>query len=81
LKQEFYVSSADDIAWLKSQLVELQSQLAFQEDTVHALNAVVTRQQQQIEHLNELCSNQKYQLEHISHEMGKGVAAEKPPHY
>ncbi|MEE8060057.1 MAG: SlyX family protein [Pseudomonadales bacterium] len=71
----------DDISWLKEQVVDLQSQLAFQEDTIQALNTVVTRQQQQIEQLNELCNSQKSQLEHMASEMEGGVTEEKPPHY
>lgn len=71
----------DDIRWLKQQLVDLQSQLAFQDDTLTVLNDIVTRQQQQIEHLNELYNNQKQQLEHISGEMDKNTGEVRPPHY
>ncbi len=75
------MTESDDIRWLKEQCVDLQSQMAFQEDTIQALNEVVTRQQQQIEHLNELYNNQKLQLEHISSEVGKDMSDDKPPHY
>ena len=75
------MSELETIDWLKAQCVDLQSQLAFQEDTIQALNDVVTRQQQQIDNLNELYNQQKSQLEHISNEMEKGAGAEKPPHY
>lgn len=66
---------------LRQQLIDLQSQLAFQEDTLQALNAIVTRQQQQIDNLNELCRDQKNQLDALS--AGSGGAAEDlpPPHY
>lgn len=66
---------------IKQQLVDLQSQLAFQEDTMQVLNDVVTRQQQQIENLHELCSSQKSQLDEISSDMGKDDLDERPPHY
>lgn len=71
-----------ELAQLQQQMVELQSQLAFQEDTISALNQVVTRQQRQIEHLNELCMSHKSQLELLSSdaESSRGVSA-KPPHY
>lgn len=66
---------------IKQQLIDLQSQLAFQEDTVQSLNDVVTRQQQQIENLHELCSSQKLQLDEINSDMGKNDLDERPPHY
>lgn len=75
------MNNAEEISWIKQQLMELQSQLAFQEDTIQALNDVVTRQQQQIENLNEISSSQKFQLEHISSEMEKTETNERPPHY
>lgn len=75
------MSEADDIRWLKAQLVDLQSQLAFQEDTIQTLNDVVTGQQRQIEQLNELCNQQKIMLEHMSDALGKHSGADKPPHY
>ena len=66
---------------IKQQLIDLQSQLAFQEDTVQSLNDVVTRQQQQIENLHELCSSQKLQLAEINSDMGKNDLDERPPQY
>ena len=71
----------DEMDWVKQQLIDLQSQLAFQEDTIQSLNDVVTRQQQQINNLDELCRNQKSQMELMSSEMGKEAVDEKPPHY
>ena len=70
-----------DIHWLREQVVDLQSQLAFQEDTLQTLNAIVTRQQQQIEYLNELCTVQRSQLDRLASDMAPGVAVDKPPHY
>lgn len=70
-----------DMEQLQEQVVELQSQLAFQEDTIGALNEVVTRQQAQIENLHEWQLNQKEQLQSINDEMSKDVVDEKPPHY
>ncbi|HEB28888.1 MAG TPA: SlyX family protein [Porticoccus sp.] len=71
----------DEMDWVKQQFIDLQSQLAFQEDTIQALNEVVTRQQQQINNLDELCRNQKSQMELMNSEMGKEALDEKPPHY
>ena len=70
-----------DLEWLTRQIVDLQSQLAFQEDTLHALNDVVTRQQQQIENLHELCNAQKNQLVSLSDEIAGAEPDERPPHY
>ena len=75
------MASNDDINWLKEQMVDLQSQLAFQEDTLKTLNSVVTRQQQQLEQLNELCHSQKNQLELLANEVEGGGVEERPPHY
>lgn len=66
---------------LRSQLVELQSQLAFQEDTLGALDAVVTRQQRQIERLLALWEAQSLQLEQITSALEQDVADDPPPHY
>lgn len=72
----------DDIAWLKQQLIELQSQQAFQEDTVQALNDVVSSQQQQIERLNELYQHTTAQLALLIEESGIVEGRqERPPHY
>jgi SlyX protein len=75
------VADNDELDWVKQQLIDLQSQLAFQEDTLQSLNDVVTRQQQQINNLNELCKSQKSQMELMSSEMGKDTLDERPPHY
>jgi SlyX protein len=75
------VAKNSDMEQLQEQVVELQSQLAFQEDTIGALNEVVTRQQAQIENLHEWQLNQKEQLQSINDEMSKDVVDEKPPHY
>ena len=66
---------------LRNQVYELQSQLAFQEDTIHALNAIVTQQQQQIERLNEMLTQLKSQVEAANDSRPGQVIDEKPPHY
>jgi SlyX protein len=47
---------------LNAQLVELQTQLAFQEDALQALDDVVTRQQQSIDRLMQLQQRLERQL-------------------
>ncbi|ARN76186.1 hypothetical protein BST96_20025 [Oceanicoccus sagamiensis] len=75
------VTSPTELEQLKEQLFDLQTQVAFQEDTLQALNDIVTRQQQQIENLHELSKSQKSQLELMTEEMGGAQLDEKPPHY
>ncbi|MGK0440932.1 MAG: SlyX protein [Pseudohongiellaceae bacterium] len=65
----------------KEQIIDLQSQLAFQEDTIHTLNHIVTEQQQQIERLNEMINQIKSQLEVNNDNQSGESLAEKPPHY
>lgn len=74
-------SDTEMIEELRQQLVDLQSQLAFQEDTISALDAVVTRQQQQLANLQELWESQKGQIEQMSSQLEKAPANERPPHY
>ena len=68
---------------LREMLVDLQSQVAFQEDAIAALDGVMAQQQQDIILLRRqvelLGERQKAQAEQLS-EVGGG-ATEKPPHY
>lgn len=75
-----------DIADLKRHLMEVQSQLAFQEDTVQALNDALALQQQEILLLRRQVELLKQQQEeeqaarHDGEEAGV-IPDEKPPHY
>ena len=75
------VTTSTALDELKEQLFDLQTQVAFQEDTLQVLNDIVTKQQQQIENLHELCKSQKSQLELMTEETGGAQVDEKPPHY
>lgn len=75
------MSTSSELAQLRQQLVELQTQLAFQEDTITALDSIVARQQRQIEGLQSRWETHKAHLERISAELEKNVTDEKPPHY
>jgi len=73
-----------DISKLTSDIIEVQNQLAFQEDTIQALNAGLTLQQQEIS----LLRRQVELLKQRQDEQGAGLnddqgppAMEKPPHY
>lgn len=75
------MAQAETIEQLRLQLHDLQSQLAFQEDTISALDAVVTRQQRQIDRLQALWDTQQERLEQVLIQLENGPPAERPPHY
>jgi SlyX protein len=66
------------------QVVELQSQMAFQEDTVTALNEALAGQQQEILVLRQQLALLKERQDEYAAALDQGGAApaiEKPPHY
>jgi SlyX protein len=68
---------------IESRLMECETKIAYQEDTLRVLNEVVTRQQMQIDQLVMAC----HQLaERIARNAAEGAvkgsfADEVPPHY
>ena len=74
-----------EIEDLKTALGELQTQLAFQEDTVDALNRALSAQQQEILTLRRQLALLKQQVEEQAAAQGEARLAsadeEKPPHY
>lgn len=66
---------------LLEQLVELQVQLAFQEDTVQALNDVVTRQQGEIDTLRLRCDQLEKRLDERLTALEMSQDEAPPPHY
>ena len=70
---------------IDKQLIELQSQFAFQEDLLRELNDIVVRQQAQIEALQRESQLQADKLTDLSARMSDGVTVgaeeDKPPHY
>ena len=74
-----------DVDTLKEQMMDLQSQLAFQEDAVKSLDEALALQQQeilllrrQLELLRQQQLEQSTQNEEIN---GSNPVDEKPPHY
>lgn len=66
------------------QLVDLQSQLAFHEDTVAALNEAMASQQQEILVLRQQLTLLKQRQEETQAQVEQGGPSgdmEKPPHY
>lgn len=66
---------------LQAQLIELQSQLAFQEDAIQALDRVVAAQQLQIDKLVRIKSRLEEQMADIAVRVDEQHGHERPPHY
>lgn len=66
---------------LSAQLIELQTQLAFQEDALQALDDAVTRQQQTIDRLLLAQQRLESQLAEVLDNVDAPPADEPPPHY
>ena len=76
---------AADVDLLKQQMMELQSQLAFQEDAVRSLDEALAHQQQELLLLRRQLELLQ-QRQHDSPALGEAASAslsanEKPPHY
>ena len=72
---------SDEIEKLKLQLVELQTQLAFQEDTINTLSSELLKQQNDLERLTLRFDNINEQLTSTVEQMSEKVWEERPPHY
>ena len=74
-----------EITQLREQLIDMQSQLAFHEDTVQALNDAVSQQQQEITVLRRqfelLKLRQDEQTAAADDQSASSPAQERPPHY
>ena len=66
---------------MQNELLELQTQLSYQEDTIGQLNEVVTRQQRDIERLTEALAQLKKQFDEMVSEQLEAQEELPPPHY
>lgn len=66
---------------LRAQLIELQTQLAFQEDTLQALDRIVTAQQQQMDKVLRVNSRLEQQVSELSSWVDEQREDERPPHF
>jgi SlyX protein len=67
----------------EERLVEIETKIAFQEQTIEDLNDVLYKQQQEIERLGSICDALVKRIKELS-EFTPGIDApanEKPPHY
>ena len=63
-------------------LVDIETKIAFQENTIKVLNDVVCKQQDEIEELQKTCKLLVSQLKELSlSSSGNNPKDEKPPHY
>jgi SlyX protein len=76
---------AADVDLLKQQMMELQSQLAFQEDAVRSLDEALAHQQQELLLLRrqlELLQQRQHDNTALNEAVSAGLPAnDKPPHY
>ncbi len=66
---------------LQQQLFELQTQLAFQEDVVQALDKVIIAQQERLEQLEQRNARLEQQLGDMLTWLEAQAEPEVPPHY
>lgn len=67
----------------EERLVEIETKISFQEQTIKDLNDVLYEQQQEIERLGSICDHLMKRVKELS-EFNPGIDAptnEKPPHY
>lgn len=64
-------------------LIDLETRLAFQEDTLNTLNDIVSKQQLQIDRLEITCKSLVDRIRNLSaiENQGTEPIEERPPHY
>lgn len=79
------MTEKSDMQDMREQLIELQTQVAFQEEAIAALNQALSQQQQDLSALlrhSEVLREQYAQLQANSAGVtAESVAQERPPHY
>ncbi len=70
---------------MEERITELESRLAWQEDTIEALNSTVALQQKQIDQMQKICRNLIERFGELSETVaaasGGDPGPETPPHY
>lgn len=66
---------------LSAQLVELQTQLAFQEDALQSLDDVVASQQRSLDQLLQFQQRLEQRIAELSDDGDQPPADQRPPHY
>lgn len=66
----------------EEQLIDLQTRIAFQDDSIQALSDALAHQQIEIERLTQMVKIINGQVKQMAPESGEGLADEPPPpHY
>lgn len=66
----------------EERIVEIETKIAFQENTIKVLNDVVCKQQEEIEQLQRNCKLLFNQMKELSAQSsGDNLKHERPPHY
>jgi SlyX protein len=66
----------------EDRLVDIETKIAYQEDTIQELNKVVCQQQKQIQRLEAICESLIEHVRDLRDAVPQGGAAnERPPHY
>jgi len=70
-----------DHSELENKLLDIDTRMAYQDDSIQALSDVVYKQQQQIDHLNKLTQLLVDKVKDLSEHAPHPHQEEKPPHY
>ena len=65
----------------EQRLIDLETRLAFQEDTIQALSDEIYRQQKELDRLQQMCALMLQRLQDVSEGGPNDPVDEKPPHY
>ncbi|MGQ0501595.1 MAG: SlyX family protein [Panacagrimonas sp.] len=66
----------------EDRFIDLETRLAYQDDTLRVLSDTIARQQQQIDRLEQVCRQLIERLKSPPQDTFNGTAAdERPPHY
>jgi SlyX protein len=66
---------------MRAQLIELQTQLAFQEDALHTLDGVVAAQQLRLDKMEQMNARLERQLAQMLTALDERGDEPPPPHY
>ncbi|KPW32152.1 Protein SlyX -like protein [Pseudomonas coronafaciens pv. atropurpurea] len=66
---------------LEDRVMELESRMAFQDDTIQALNDVLIKQQRELEHLQQQMAAMLKRQEEIGSQFDTFEEDAPPPHY
>lgn len=61
--------------------IDVETRMAFQDDTIQQLSDVIYRQQQQIDQLDKTVQLLVDRMQDLMHDLPGKVVDEKPPHY